>query len=265
MGSWWRQASWLAWPLAASAPARAEFAAAVSPPRFELDAEPGKTIRKVIEITHVSPNEGSYRFQTMDWRFSPKGELEFIEDLAPDSCRPWVAIERRTATVAPRGKLRYRFEITPPEGTPAMECRFALMIEDAGEPTRVGPMGIPMTARIGVIVYARVGGVKPELRIEQQLTAKIDGVWVPALRVTNTGSATGRLSGFLNGRDGAGQRMDLAPASSPILPGMSALIGLMPSAPVDRPGDPPRRSCPGRWRSGARSKWAGKWRKQSFR
>ena len=153
-------------------PARAEFAAAVSPPRFELDAEPGKTIRKVIEITHVSPNEGSYRFQTMDWRFSPKGELEFIEDLAPDSCRPWVAIERRTATVAPRGKLRSRFEITPPEGTPAMECRFALMIEDAGEPTRVGPMGIPMTARIGVIVYARVGGVKPELRIEQQLTGQ---------------------------------------------------------------------------------------------
>ena len=120
-----------------------------------------------------------------------------------------------------------------------MECRFALMIEDDGEPTRVGPMGIPMTARIGVIVYARVGGVRARAAHRAAAHGKIDGVWVPALRVTNTGSATGRLSGFLNGRDGTGQRMDLAPASSPILPGMSALIGLMPSAPVDRPGDPP--------------------------
>ena len=86
-------------------PARAEFAAAVSPPRFELDAEPGKTIRKVIEITHVSPNEGSYRFQTMDWRFSPKGELS--------SSR----ISRRTAAA-----LGWRSSGAPRPWLPAASC-----------------------------------------------------------------------------------------------------------------------------------------------
>ena len=46
-----------------------------------------------------------------------------------DSCRPWVAIERREITVPGGGRYRFRFEVEPPADAPPRECRFALMIE----------------------------------------------------------------------------------------------------------------------------------------
>jgi hypothetical protein len=221
--------------------AHAEFAAAVSPPRFEVNVEAGQTQRSVLEIAHAGAAPGNYRIYTADWTMSPSGELTFSDALAPGSCRPWVAIERRLVTIASAAKLRYRFEVSPPAGTEPTECRFALMIESVEESAGAGAANFPMSGRIGVIVYARVGGVSPELRIESPLTARIDGRDVPALRVTNVGRATGRFVGFLSGRDASGRFIDLAPDAIPVLPGMTRVIGLMPVPPLDRPNDAPPR------------------------
>jgi hypothetical protein len=39
------------------------------------------------------------------------------------------------------------------------------------------------------------------------------------LEVENTGKATGRLSGFLTGTDGTGEKLEFSPMTTPILPG----------------------------------------------
>jgi len=56
----------LALPLAVHAQ---DFAALVSPPRFELPAKPGKTLRSVIEVTNRSTTPGRYRIHTADWSY----------------------------------------------------------------------------------------------------------------------------------------------------------------------------------------------------
>ena len=43
------------------------FAALVSPPRFELAAQPGKTVRSVIEISNRSTAPSRYLMRTADW------------------------------------------------------------------------------------------------------------------------------------------------------------------------------------------------------
>jgi hypothetical protein len=215
--------------------ARAQFAASVSPPRFEFDAPAGELSRRVIEIVHAGATPGSYRFATSDWRLTAEGQAEFLEPLQPDSCRPWVALERRTATIAPGTRLRFRFEVTPPADTPARECRFAIMVESAEQLANAGSLQFPMNGRIAVIVYARVGGAAPQLTIEQMLVTRIDGHDVPALRVRNTGTATGRFGGFASARDADGTRIDLAPQTVPVLPGMVRVLGLMPLPAVDKP------------------------------
>ncbi len=222
--------------LALASGVQAQFAASVSPPRFELDAPAGELSRRVIEIAHAGATPGSYRFATADWRLNADGQAEFLEPLQPDSCRPWVALERRSATIAPGARLRFRFEITPPADTPARECRFAIMVESAEQLASAGALQFPMNGRIAVIVYARIGGALPELTIEQTLIARIDGQDVPALRVRNSGNATGRFAGFASARDADGTRIDLAPQTVPVLPGMVRLLGLMPLPPVDKPG-----------------------------
>src|ERR1700736_2111047 len=138
------------------------FAALVSPPRFELATQPGKTMRSVIEVSNRSTAPARYLIHTADWTFSPDFSVSFHDDLQPGSCRPWVAIERPEVVVPGGGTLRYRFEVHVPADAPAGECRFAVMIEGA-EPSiaKSNGMDLPVTGRIGDIVYFTGGDGGP--------------------------------------------------------------------------------------------------------
>lgn len=202
------------------------YGAYITPPRFEFDVQPGERSRQVVEIQHVGTQEGGYRIYTNDWKMLPDNSASFSNDLVDGSCRPWVAIERKGIVLKPGDKYRYRFEVTPPAGTPPTECRFALMVEGA-DPAQVnGPVSLGLGGRIAVIVYARVGGAAPRLVLEQTQTVQVNGTPVALLKVRNDGNAHGRLSGYLNAKDAKGQTAELAPMELPILPGDTRNIAL---------------------------------------
>jgi hypothetical protein len=212
-------------------PARAEdFAAVVSPPRFEISARTGATLRQVIEVTNRSAAPAHYRFHTADWVLGPDYGLTFHDELLPGSCRPWVAVERSLATVPGGGTIRYRFEVQVPADASPGECRFAVMIE-ADEPsmTKAGSVQLPIVGRIGVIVYVTVGDAAPQLEIFGPEIVTQNGQRVPALRVHNTGSAHTRMSGFLSGKDATGRSYDFTPSDMPILPGEVRSVIFTPS------------------------------------
>lgn len=203
-----------------------EFALSVSPPRFELAAEAGQTVRGVVELSNASALATDLRFSTAEWELNPDGGVRTIDALKPDSCRPWVAIERRDATLQAKSQLRYRFEVTPPPGTAPVECRFAIVVAGRDEKIKSGGIEFPVSAQIAVLVYVSVGGVKPKLEIVKADVATINGVQTPVLSVHNTGSAHGRLSAFLKSIDAKGVRRELAPSTLPILPGETRTIAL---------------------------------------
>lgn len=208
------------------------FSAVVSPPRFEVVTQPGKTIRQVIEITHVSNQRGNYRVYTNDWTMAPDGNAIFSDDLAPNSCRPWVSLERREISIAANGKVRFRFEIAPPADAPLQECRFAIMIEGLEQVIKTeGAISFPVSGRIGVVVYAGIGDVAPKLEISAAGVAAINGVTVPQLRVRNQGTAHGRLGGFVVATDADGKKIDLSPESVPIMSNSTRVVTLIPNVP----------------------------------
>lgn len=207
------------------------FAAYVSPPRFEVKVAPGQALRQVVEIQHVGRIAGRYRFYTADWTLGEDNQVSFSTELAPDSCRPWVAIERRELTLEPGARYRYRFQVTPPAEAPARECRFALMIEGLDPAPVPGAISFPVSGRIGVIVYAGIGDVAPALSLTGTETRPLQGRPVAHVRIHNSGSATGRLEGFVNATDADGQRVEMSPADYPILPGQTRAIPLGPVAP----------------------------------
>lgn len=218
---------------ALSPAAWAQFSLAVSPPRLELRGTPGQTLREVIELSQADIHPGSYKLRTADWTLRPDASVEFSEALAPDSCRPWVAIERREVTVTPGHPYRYRFEVTPPADARPSECRFAILIE--GKEQAVGPkLPIGLAARIGVIVYLSIGDVQPRLSVVGSSIASVGGQMLPVLKVRNEGQAHGRLNGFLEGSDASGTALEFASASTPIMPGETRDIALSAS----RPGNP---------------------------
>lgn len=206
------------------------FAALVSPPRFELAAKPGKTLRSVIEVSNRSTLPAKYLVHTADWTLTADFGVNFHDDLQEGSCRPWVAIERPEVTVPGGGTLRYRFEVNVPANAEPGECRFALLIEGA-EPAIAHGEGVnlPITGRIGVIVYVTIGDGTPDLEILGPEVATLNGQKVPSIRVHNSGTAHGRLTGFLTGTDAKGISYDFTPLDFPILPHEERQILLTPS------------------------------------
>lgn len=204
-----------------------EFALSVSPPRFELSAEPGQTVRGVVELANASSIATGLNFATAEWDLTPDGGVRTSDALKPDSCRPWVAIERRQTLLQAKSQLRYRFEVTPPLGTLPTECRFAIVVS-GGEERVKSAQGVdfPVAAQIALLVYVTVGGVKPQLQIVKADIANVNGVQTPVLMVKNEGQAHGRLSAFLQGTDAAGKKREFSPSTLPILPGETRMIAL---------------------------------------
>lgn len=225
----------IALALAAIAPcARADFAISVTPPRFELSGGPGETTRQVLEISNASSRAASLNLRTADWSYGQDGTVTFYDALQPDSCRPWVAIERRKLALAARQTWRFRFEVKPPAQQQPTECRFAILIE-GDEPAAAGPGGsLPVAGRIAVIVYVGVGDVRPEISLLDARVEARDGRLTPMILVRNTGTAHGRLEGFLQGIDAQGRTYDVAPSSFPVLAGESRWLSLA----VAKPGSP---------------------------
>lgn len=238
-----------------SAPAQqaaaAGFALLITPPRFELRAQPGEVLRRVLEITNASEAPAWFGVHTAEWEFGDDGSVMFSSPLADGSCRPWSALEARTVELAPNGRRRFRFEIAVPADAPEQECRFAIMFE--GEPDAVGQLGVPVAGRIGVIVYVAVGGAAPQLELRHAGIVSSESGLLPALTVENTGNAHTRLEGFVSGRDGAGREIVFVPQSSPVLPGQTRTVALYPQAPKGEA--PPELTFP--IRLSGRLEWSG--------
>jgi len=217
--------------LAGTAPSGAlaqGFAAIASPPRFELTAKPGQSMRSVLEISNPAVNPAKYSVRSADWFYDDKRNLVFHED-APlaGSCRPWVAVERREISVPGNGRLRFRFEVQVPADATPQECRFALMIEGSDPLVRQAQnVSFPVSGRLAVIVYVAVGGAQPQLEVVDTNLVQAGSKWVPIVTVRNSGTAHARLAGFLTGSDAAGKNHAISPTAAPILPGDTRDIAL---------------------------------------
>jgi hypothetical protein len=88
---------------------------------------------------------------------------------------------------------------------------------------------VPVSGRIGVIVYVKVGEASADLQIADAKVTDTSAGFTPALSVHNAGNAHARLNGFLSGTDARGRRLEFFPATLPILPGETRLIPLTAS------------------------------------
>lgn len=218
--------------LLAAAPVQAQFAAFVLPARFELNARPGQALQEILEIGNDDAGPVEFRLRTADWKLREDAGVDFqVDTLAPDSCRPWVKLERYTIKLGGKSKRRFRFEVqVPAEALPGL-CRFALLVESAQDAAMVSPLGniqVPLQGRIAVIVYVRVGDAKPDLVFERIESRSLNGRMTPVAVFTNKGNAHGRPEGLLYGSDAKGTQIDFTVAPLPILPGETRGVPVWP-------------------------------------
>jgi hypothetical protein len=227
--------------LAAAAP----FELAVAPSRFELAGKPGSRLGQSLDIHNLAPAATEVAMRTLDWTYSDNGDITYHDELLPGSCRPWVVLERRNVTLAPRSKRSLRFQIEPPADAPRGECRFMIAIEgrEPAQQTFIrsggASLSLPVTGRIAVAVYVMLGGAEPRLDIRQISMAGDAGQRRALVTVRNTGDAHGRLEGSLDARDSKGRNFELVPEGTPILPGQTRSLALLPKAEDGQPQPQP--------------------------
>lgn len=217
--------------ITAQPPALAEgFSVLIAPPRFELNAKPGEVIRRHLDISNPGDHIINLLVRTADWDITEQGAAAFHPPaLRPNSCRPWMRIERHRVSVQPRGLKHYRFEAHVPEDAPAGECRTALLIEAPPEEaveTKAGALNLPIQGRIAVVIYLTVGDAKPQLQLRETLLDEYNGRQTPFLVVHNSGTAHGRTTGFVDAVDADGKRIEFEVTPLPILPGQTRRIPL---------------------------------------
>ena len=191
------------------------FAVAVTPPRVELAAKPGETVRQVIEISNMERGAQSLHFKTMDWSLTPAGGVVAQDALTAASCRPWFRLERPDVSLGGGAKVRYRTEVHVPADAPDQECRAMVSIEGADATTK----NLPMAGRLGIIYYVRVGHAAASLTLERAEVRLLQGQRVPGLWFRNAGTASGRLQGYLTVVDSKGVQIEASMSTFPILPG----------------------------------------------
>ena len=210
------------------------FAGGVTPSRLEMIADAGETVARSLSIYNLGQRPQKFGVQTNEWTFSDSGEIAFSDELAENSCRPWVRLERRKINVVPSATRarKFRFEVHVPADAGPTECRFAIMIESLGEPYNAeingGAITLPTTGRIAVIVYLAVAGAKPDIAVSEVKVMKVGKSALPFVSVSNKGNAHGRLDSALDGVDAKGNKLELFVATSPILAGQTRLLALSP-------------------------------------
>ena len=221
-------------PLISGLTLASPFEMAVSPSRFELSAKNGERIGQSIDLHNLGSATTALSVRTLDWSYSAEGQITYHDELLPGSCRPWVALERRTVKVPAQTKQAFRFQITPPADAPRGECRFMIAIEGV-EPAQQtiiqsggASLSLPVTGRIAVAVYVMLGGAEPKLEVEQIGMRDMAGKRSPSITVRNSGDAHGRLEGTVDAKDAQGRSFSLAVEGTPIMPGQTRHLALVP-------------------------------------
>jgi len=231
--------------MAAAGVAAAPFEVAVMPSRFELAGKAGTRIGQSLDIHNLAPVATEVAIRTIDWSYSPEGNIGYHDELMPGSCRPWVMLERRTLSVPARSKKSFRFQVEPPADAPRGECRFMIAIEGT-EPAQQtiirsggASLNLPVTGRIAVAVYVLLNGAEPKLEIRQIASGDAEGARRSLITVVNTGDAHGRLEGSLDATDSKGRAFELVPEGTPVLPGQTRTLALVPKSDGGQPAQPP--------------------------
>ena len=208
------------------------FAARISPPNFELKANPGDVLRKIIIIENADMDEAIYQVRTADWDMGETGGVRIYpadQPLMPASCRPWTRIERRTVKLPPNRRKNFRFEVHVPEDVASKECRFAIVISPAPETVDaldIGNMRIPVAGAIAVIVYVAIGDAKPDLEFKSIDLNRDEEEGLPVILLHNKGNAHARPFGNVQVIDAEGRKSELIVSPFPILPGQTTGIRL---------------------------------------
>ncbi len=187
--------------LAAVTPAEAQLSMSLSPVRVEHAIPPGELWTDVATVENVSDRPLRARVTVAGWYLERNGTPVFVKrGTRPGlSMSGWIDVNPTEFEIGPGETQVIRYTLTVPAGLPDASYRTAVLVESlpdfSGTPDRNVAY---LTARIGLIIYNRVGTEVPLAEVVgQEVVSDPETPYSKSVKLTirNPGLVNFRLSG----------------------------------------------------------------------
>ena len=187
--------------LVAVSPAEAQLSMSLSPVRVEHAIPPGELWTDVATVENVSDRPLRARVTVADWYLERNGTPVFVKRGTRPvlSMSEWIDVNPTEFEIAPGDSQVIRYTLAVPAGLPDASYRTAVLVESlpdfVGTPDRNVAY---LTARIGLIIYNRVGTEAPLAEVVgQEVVSDPETPYSKAVKLTirNPGLVNFRFSG----------------------------------------------------------------------
>lgn len=202
---------------------RADVAIGVFPIRSEHEVQAGQTKTDGITVDNDSTENIHMRVTVADWYLTRDGSPTFVKKgKSPEfSMSDWIVVNPSEFVIPPHGHQIIRYTFTVPKDTPAGGYHTAIMIESV---PNIAPgqevHAAYLNARVGAIIYDRVGKTVPQGTITAQsivIDEKNSGQVGVQITLKNSGNSHFRFKGESKILDKQGKVIETLPISDSVV------------------------------------------------
>lgn len=130
----------------------------ISPPSFEVSANPGDTIKNVVKVTNITTNPIALETLSKDFiAVGNEGAVELLDENSSFSLASWVSFEVDTITLQPKQTALIDYQIKVPDNAEP-GGKFASLIFRTVPPKNTEVTGATLAQEVGALVLMRVAG-----------------------------------------------------------------------------------------------------------
>lgn len=196
----------------------------ITPPRFELYANPGDQVSEIIRVRNDSASPTSFKVLIEDFTsVGEEGQVALQEDNSTHSfsLAQWITPETTDITLQPGEERPFTFTVSVPKNAEPGGHYASVLFQAAGGDVQGGAS---VTQRVGALILLRVSGNVVENASIESFTAPTYAQKTPlniTLRVKNAGNTHIRPRGTIVITDIFGKKVDELPLNGQnVLPGV---------------------------------------------
>lgn len=131
----------------------------ISPPRFELDANPGSKILQTIKLFNETEEARGFYPSLQDFTARGEaGEPGWVEEPTEFGLSPWIKIGTGPISLGPQERKEIQFSIEVPDDAEPGGHYAAIMFSTQPPEVMQGATPIAIAGKVGSLVLLRVGG-----------------------------------------------------------------------------------------------------------
>lgn len=143
----------------------------ISPPSFEVSANPGDTIKNVVKVTNITSNPIALETLAKDFiAVGNEGAVELLDESSSFSLANWVNFEVDNITLQPKQTVLIDYQINVPSNAEP-GGKFASLIFRTVLPENTEVTGATLAQEVGALVLMRIAGNAKEYAIISEFTS----------------------------------------------------------------------------------------------